>query len=220
MRFGLVRNLLPLLLLVLMLAGCFTSQQERVQLLNEDGVYLFERGQYEAARQNFELALRLQPESDALLFNLGQCQDRLGREKEAERLYQQALERNANNGPCRHALALLMYRQGRRKEAEEIIQGWLTEQPELAWAYAAEGWRLRQDGDLLQAQVRLQQALERDPNNVAALIELGIVYELLERPDRALALYEKARTRAPQRDDLAHRINLLVSRGVKKPLPD
>jgi Tfp pilus assembly protein PilF len=83
-----------------------------------------------------------------------------------------------------------------------------------------DGWRLRQDGDLLQAQARLQQALELDPQNSRALVELGILYELMERPGRALVLYEKALRHDPNQADVSLRVEALRARGVKNPLPD
>jgi tetratricopeptide (TPR) repeat protein len=109
---------------------------------------------------------------------------------------------------------------GRRSEATETIETWLTAQPQNADAYVEDAWRWQQDGDLLKAQGRLQQALKLDPHNVRALTQMGILYELLERPDRALALYEEALIEDPTRNDLKERIQLLQARGVKAPLPD
>src|SRR5688572_26658319 len=110
--------------------------------------------------------------------------------------------------------------QGRKTEAKEATHLWLASNPKLADAYAQDGWRLYQDGDLLSAQARVQQALEMDPHNVSALTQMGVLYEAQERPDRALVLYEKALASEPSREDLRQRINLLLARGVKPPLPD
>src|SRR6266496_512740 len=53
----------------LLLAGCITTPTtERVQIFNDDGVYLFAQGQYREALENFELALTIQPADAGLLF--------------------------------------------------------------------------------------------------------------------------------------------------------
>ena len=64
---------------VLCLGGCGPSVQESLRTYNEDGVYLFQHGQYDGARQNFEAALALQPENTGMLYNIGECYDHQGR---------------------------------------------------------------------------------------------------------------------------------------------
>ena len=64
--------------LALGLAGCVSPVEERVRSYNEDGVYLYQRGQYADARDSFQAALALQADDAGLLYNLGQCYDRLG----------------------------------------------------------------------------------------------------------------------------------------------
>src|SRR5438552_2917380 len=128
---------------LLSLAGCETAAQERVRQYNADGVHLFQQGNYQDARESFALALELQPEDAALAYNLGQCCDRLGDTAKAEQCYLQCLQRAGNHADCRHALAVLLYRTGRKAEATSMIEDWLTRQPNLADAYALDGWRLR-----------------------------------------------------------------------------
>ncbi|HWY87173.1 MAG TPA: tetratricopeptide repeat protein, partial [Gemmataceae bacterium] len=73
---------------------------------------------------------------------------------------------------------------------------------------------------LPQAQGRLQQALELEPNNRRALVEMGIIYEMLARPDRALALYERALMVDPRQPELADRVAQMRAKGIQRPLPD
>jgi Flp pilus assembly protein TadD len=202
------------------LAGCETAAQERARPFNEDGVYLYERRDYASARESFEFALKFQPKDPAILYNLGQCYDRLNDTAKAERFYQQCLEENANHAACRHALAVLWYRCGRAKQAEQLIDDWLIHEPKRADAYVEDAWRLRQEGSLSQAQARLQQALDLEPHNVRALTELGLLYEVLQMPERALVLYQRALVENPRETEVAARYNLLCSRKIGKPLPD
>jgi tetratricopeptide (TPR) repeat protein len=99
------------------------------------------------------------------------------------------------------------------------VEGWLAREPKLAEAYALDGWRLRQDGQLEEAEGRLQQALHLDPHNVRALVELGRLFEHTEFPERALVLYEWALRVSPKDEEIAERVNLLRRKGVGKPKP-
>jgi Flp pilus assembly protein TadD len=216
--------LLPLFaagaLLVGVVGGCDTEKQERFTQYNDDGIHLYQLGNYVAARDQFEVALTLEPKDANVIYNLGQCCDRLNQTGQAETNYKQCLALNTNHAECRHALAVLLYRQGRRTEADQMIQSWLTSQPELGSAYAEDGWRLRQSGEYEQAVGRFQQALHYDPRNHRALLELGQLYEEHQRPEFALTMYTRALELNPQQPDLKERINQLKAQGVKKPLPD
>jgi tetratricopeptide (TPR) repeat protein len=209
-----------LLGLLLPTAGCQTDQHERFQAYSQEGVRLFQCGDFVSAREEFEAALALGPKDANLLYDIGQCYDRLGQYDQAQSYYQQCLTAAPNHADSRHALAVLLYRNGRGAEADQMIQSWLTSQPNLGPAYAEEGWRLRQSGDIPQAIGRYQQALHYDPKNIRALTELGQVYELQEHPDYALALYTRALEINPQQPYLAQHINELRAKNVRQPLPD
>ena len=206
--------------MVLGLAGCSTVAEERFHDYNEDGVQLFQQGNYADARESFQAALALKPEDPAVLYNLGECYAHLGDTAKAERFYQDCLHRAPNHVPCRHALAVLLVRANRRPEAARMIEHWLAQEPKLAAAYAEDGWFWRQAGDLPRAQARLQQALEFDPHDVRALTELAQIYETMQRPERALVLYERALERDPKQPELTNRINGLLAKGAGRPRPD
>src|SRR5438067_5478063 len=77
------------LALAFCLEGCESASQERLRDYNQDGIYLFQRGDYAAARESFQAALTLKPEDPGLLYNIGECYDRLGDTAKAERSYRQ-----------------------------------------------------------------------------------------------------------------------------------
>lgn len=201
-------------------AGCQTDQHDRFLNYSNEGVRLFQSGDYVSAREEFEAALALEPKDANLLYDIGQCYDRLGQYDKAQCYYQQCLTSTPNHADSRHAMAVLLYRNGRGSEADLMIQTWLASQPQLGAAYAEEGWRLRQSGDIPQAIGRYQQALHFDSKNVRALTELGQIYEQQEHPDYALALYMRALEINPQQPYIAERINALRAKNVRKPLPD
>jgi Flp pilus assembly protein TadD len=205
---------------ILSLGGCSTTEQDRIHAYSQDGVYLFQHGDFERARQSFETALLLKPEDPSLLYNIGQCYDRQGNTIQAERYYTTCLMRDRDHVACHHALAVLLVRGNRRPEAERMVGDWLSRSPKLAAAYAEDGWLLSQAGDLPRAQARLQQALELDPHDTRALTELGRVYEAMRRPDRALVLYERSLESDRNQPDVTDRVQFLLANGVRRPRPD
>ena len=212
----------PILLAVvaLSIAACAPSSQELVRQYNEDGVLLYERGEYGQARQSFESAQKLAPEDAAVLYNLAQCHDRLGDTAQAETLYRECLIRSPNHAACRNSLARLWVRTGRQSEAERMVEDWLKREPNLSSPYAEDGWLWHLRGNLPNAHSRLQQALKIDPHDERALAELALVYEEMQRADRALVLYERLLDVNPRQPEIARRLDQLRAQGVKAPKPD
>ena len=201
------------------LVGCGQDVQERVRTFNQDGLYLFQQGDYAGAREVFQAALTLQPEDPGLMYNVGECYDRLGDTAHAEETYQKCLQKAPDHVRCRHSLAALLVRTNRRKEAVYMIENWLAREPKRPDPYAEDGWLWHQAGDLPQAQARLQQALDLDPHNVRALNELALVYEDLGLPARAVVLYERSIALDPRQPDVVQRLNRLLAKGAGRPKP-
>jgi tetratricopeptide (TPR) repeat protein len=217
---SLIKLGLPLLPLLITAAGCMTAMNQRVKDFSDDGLEMFARGDFPAARDSFEAALTLTPQDPALLYNLGQCYDRMGDWRQAEQYYLACMEMTPTHGDARQAQASLLYRTGRAQEANRTILDWLERQPNLADAYVLDAWRLRQDKALPQAQGRLQQALALEPNNRRALVEMGILYEMMAMPERALALYERSLMVDPRQPEIAERVAQMRAKGIGRPLPD
>jgi tetratricopeptide (TPR) repeat protein len=202
-------------------AGCAPTVQERVHDCNEDGVSLFTRGAYDPARECFQTALCLQPENADLIYNLGQCYQRLGNEQRAEQLYHECLARNPDHAECHHALTLLLLEEGRRQEAVDGVEDWLKRSPENPDALAEDGWLYARGNDPNHAIMRFQDALRYDIHNVRALTELGRVYEeQMHYPDRALSLYQRALQVNPNQPDVIRRVSALRNQGTGPPRPE
>lgn len=215
-----MRRVCWLMTIALAMGACAPAVQERLREYSDDGLHLYQQGQYAAARDSFQAALQLKPDDVGLLYNLGQCYDRLGNASRAEHYYTECLQRSSNHAACRQALAALLVRQDRWPDAVRMVEDWLTQEPKLASAYAVDGWLWHQTSDLPRAQARLQQALQLDPHDRLALAELALVYEEMQRPDRALVLYERCLLQDPHQPDVARRLNLLLAKGAKRPRPD
>jgi tetratricopeptide (TPR) repeat protein len=207
-------------LALIWLGGCAPTAQDRVRDYNEDGLQLYRHGDYGRAAESFEAAITLQPGDATLLYNAGQCYDQASNSAKAESYYNACLQKSPNHAGCRNALAALMLRQGRRDEATQMVEAWLASQPKLAAAHAADGVLRHQLGDLPSAKLRLEEALRLDPHDSRALVELGLVYEALQRPDRSLVLYERARDEDPGQADISQLLRRLNALGVNRPLPE
>jgi tetratricopeptide (TPR) repeat protein len=205
---------------LLAVSACADTAQERLHEYNQDALVLYQQGSYDHARETFEAALALKPNDAYILYNLGRCHEKLGQVDRAEARYNESLRIAPDHPDCRHALAQLLVSHGRRDEAVRMAEAWLTARPDLAPAYALDGWLWHQFGDLPRAQGRLQQALERDSRNTHALNELALVYEDMHRPDRAAALYERSIDYKPDQPEVKARLASLRKDGAGTPRPD
>ncbi len=197
--------------LALFLTGCVSESQERMQAHNENGLRLFQQGKYNDVRQSFESALDLKKDDAGLLYNVGECYDRLGDGANAERYYNECLQRSPNHGPCRHALTVLLVREGRGQDAVNMVQAWLVHEPQLPDALVEDAWLWRQSGNLPNAKTRVEEALEKEPRNNRALIELAQIYETMHRPERALDLYQRCLEQNPRQPEVAARVQILLT---------
>jgi Flp pilus assembly protein TadD len=207
-------------ILGLVLAGCATTLDEQAHQHNKDGISLYQRGQYGPAAESFQAALALRPEDPELHFNIGECWARQGANDKAQKSYNECLLRSPNHVACRFALAQLLVHTGRTADAVRMANDWLAREPKRADPYALDGWLWHQTGDLPRAQARLQQALELDPHNVRALGELGLIYEAMQRPDRARAIYERLLDIDSNQPEVTQRYNAILAKGVGRPKPE
>jgi tetratricopeptide (TPR) repeat protein len=208
------------LFLLVLLTGCAPTSQDRLRDYSEDGLHLYRQGAYGEAREHFLAALTLRPGDPDLTYNLARCNDRMGRVEEAERLYKDCLARSGDHAAAQHGYTMLLVNTGRQREAVQIVETWLRARPKLAGPYVEDGWLRTNEGDLDSARARYQQALDIEPRNPRALIELARVFEKLDRPDRAVVLYERALEANPDQPAIARHVSDLRSRGVGRPHPD
>src|SRR5208283_4152864 len=93
-----------------------------------------QEGDLEAARRWYDLAARLD-ESDAIIpFNLGNVLDELGRSREAEIAYRQAIERSPDLADAWFNLGVLLEKMGREEEALLSYEGAFAVEPTYAAA--------------------------------------------------------------------------------------
>jgi tetratricopeptide (TPR) repeat protein len=204
----------------LLLAGCLPAAQQQSQELSTEGLRLYRSGAYAEARESFRAALAFRPEDPDLLYNLARCHERLKNAAEAEQLYHRVLDRDPDHLEARHALVSRRAEAGQRDAARSMVDAWLKANPNVAGPYIEDAWLRARDGDLDSARARLQQALDREPRHPRALAELARVYVKLDRPDRAIVLYERSLEANPDQPAVAREAEQLRARGVRRPRPD
>jgi Flp pilus assembly protein TadD len=201
-------------------AGCLEPNMDRVREYTQDGVFLYAHQDYGHAKECFQAALAKKPGDPDLLYDLGQCCDRLGQDDVAERCYTDCLHRTPGHNECRHALGVLLVRENRWEDATNLVRDGVRRQPKSPTAIAEDAWLWRVYGDLPKAQHRVEEALAMDPHDNRALLEEAQIYEALQRPDRAVFLYEVALRYKPDQPDVKERVERLRTAGTSRPKPD
>jgi type IV pilus assembly protein PilF len=189
-RFPLLVIVVALLIAALGVSGCGgmattgdednTGQLAKNSTQGAGDVYVklavayMQRGQYDIALRHAQKSLSVEPDN-ALAHNvIALIYARLGEEPVAERHFREALELEPRNSYVRNAYGTFLCRQNRYDESEKefmlALENPLYSSPEIAWTNAAICKRKR--GDLLQTDIYLRQALQRNPRFPVALLEM------------------------------------------------
>ena len=138
-----------------------------------------------------------------------------GRLKEAEILYQQVLDQQADHPGALHMLGLIRYQSGDKQGAVELIERTITAKPDFADAYTNAANIYAELGQLENAVTRYRQALEIAPELIEVHYYLATLLQTLQRLDEARMHLEKALSINPNfteaREKLAE-IQRIVSR--------
>jgi tetratricopeptide (TPR) repeat protein len=191
--------------------GCNSFQGN---LNNQSGMRHFQSGDFTAAKDEFQRAVADQPQNADYLHNLASALKREGQQEEAERTYLRALAANRAHQPSYHGLASLYREQGRAAEARDLLTGWQGEQPYTPEPYIELAWLEKEQGNLAGAERHLAQALRMRPNDHVAAAQLGQIYEELNQPDRAYALYKRSLYTRWYQPEVEARLSRLERRGT------
>ncbi len=190
------KKIAPILLALygLALSGCSTSQA-----LNSEGVRLYQNGNYSQAAEQFQRAIASNPRSANSYYNLasalhknGKLHNRQEDLAQAEQLYNQCLEYDANHSECYRGLAVLLTDTNRQDAAFRLLEGWAGRSPQLANPRIELARLLEETNNAPQASTRLVEALAIDPHNSRALTALGRLREAAGDPQQALANYQRS----------------------------
>ena len=216
--------------LALALAGC-TGCRMVAQGRNVDGVRYFQQGQYPVAIQRFDSALTIDPNNPDSYYNKAAVYHRMGLAnrdqntlQQAESLYNQCLNLNANHVDCHRGLAVLLCETGRSDRAFTLLRNWTTAAPQNADARVELARLYEEYNDSRSAELALNEALAVDMKNWRAHAALGRLKEQAGDFPQALQNYQYAASLNRFQPELQQHIASLQSRvspaqqGIAQPI--
>ena len=144
------------------------------------GVALEESGRLQKAIEQFELALRIEPDFAEAHYNLGVTLEQTGKFKEAIDHYQQALRIKPDMAEAHYSLGSTLVRLGRVQEAIEHCEG-----------HNNLGGALTQAGRVQEAIEQFELALRIKPDYANAHYNLGVALEQTGKFKEAIDHYEQ-----------------------------
>lgn len=155
---------------------------------------LFEAGgQHGLALEQFEAAVKLEPENVEVLNHLGSVLGALGRYEEGEGFLRRAARLAPEVSDVRANLGILFFRKGLYAQAEAELR-WACEQDQSHGnAFFYRGEALNRLGRFDEAMRALEHAISLQPTNGRAFYTLGILYDRKHLPEEASIMYRKAR---------------------------
>jgi Flp pilus assembly protein TadD len=187
---------------------------------SNQGVTLYEQGNYLGAANSFQRALEKQPGNADCFYNLGATyhqQSKLfgqpGDLQTAEQYYHLCLARNPDHAACQRGLAVLLVETGRTGDAATQLEQWAARQPENPEPRIELARLCHEQGDELDAENYLIDAVSIDPENPRALVALGQIRESSGDTQQALVNYSKALELDRNQPTVAAKVATLSSSG-------
>jgi len=183
------------------LCGCSPISPVNGWVMNESGKAYYKRGDYRAARGEFERALMDRPQSPDYAFNVAAAMDQQGDHLAAEKMYRHALTLDPGHQPAYHGMAAMMMEDGRTAEANDLINTWAATQPYSTEATTELGWLKSKQGDIDGADRELRKALRQNPRHARARSELARVHGKSGNRRDAAAEYARSLFMDPDQPD-------------------
>jgi len=194
------------------------TRGERVQILR--GQTAYRAGDYAAAVEAFQAALKANPRSVAAQVNLGSALGALGRIDEAIDRYRKALALRPDSLAARFNLAELLLTKGETEEAAGQLEAVVEAKPDDLEARARLAGALSALGRKADALVQIQVLLEQRPGSVALLREAAQLNLDLGRFDVAKAELERAVEADPADGNAVHALARLLAANPDPALRD
>ncbi|MCG8584606.1 MAG: tetratricopeptide repeat protein [Pirellulales bacterium] len=212
MRYRVSANALCLSLLALVACGCGTVGQGQ----NDQGVRLYQQGNYQAAALSFQRAIQSNPQNADAYYNLARLHHRQGNLQnnsqdfqQAETYYNMCLDHAPHDVDCYRSLAVLLVQQNRSSEAMTLLERWAAAnptnpEPKIELARVSEEF-----GKQEEAKNYLLAAIADDPNNARALAALGQIREKTGETAQAMVNYQRSLQHDPFNTQVASRLAAL-----------
>lgn len=165
------------------------SENPEVQL--ELGYLFHQSGQMLYALKYFQAALKQKPMAEAW-HQLGRILQQLGRQKQAEEAYTEALSLEPNNSRNNNSLGLLYYFSGNYPEAIRRLQKAVDINPDRGIYHLNLGMALLQDTGREVALTELRRAIGMEPGLAGEVLNIGEHFFLNHQYALAMPFYEIA----------------------------
>jgi spermidine synthase len=166
------------------------------------GLALQQRGDLEAAREEFALAAHEEPDNLDALVNLGYVDLFLGKADEAEKVLVHAVELYPESAGALHRLGILRDAQGKSDEAEALYRRAIAIEPILSGPHALLGSRLLARGRAAEALFEIEEAIRLGERTEGVLAAWAEALLALARPKEALGRAREAVQLFPGSPDL------------------
>ena len=174
---------------------------EHPEVQSSLGVAFLNLNRFEEAEASFERALELAPRHRNAHQNLGETLRRQGRYEEAVERFRTVLEIDGAFTLAWTGLGQALFRSGQHEEAAAAAREGLAiapDGPDAGDFHFLLGQALRELDEFGEAERNLLRAAELSPEDPRPLVELAVVYGLMQRPDEADAYAARARALQPE----------------------
>lgn len=183
---------------------------------NSLGVRLYQEGRYAEALQQFQSAQTSDPSDPDAYYNLARTYHQLGVAQknkamtdQAESLYNQALDLNANAPDCYRGLAVLLVETDRSDKAFTLLKNWAQANPQSADARIQLARLYEESGQDKVAEKYLDEALALNPTSAEAWAAKGQMREKQGELAQAVQNYYQSLSVNKMQPELAQRIAAL-----------
>ncbi len=180
-------------------------------VMNESGKAYYRRGDYTAARHEFERALMDSPENANYAYNVAAAMQQQGDVMAAEKMYQHALVIDPGHEASYEGLAHLLYNNDRTGEAEQLLSAWSEAQPYDENASLALGKFQDRMGNSDAAEMAYDRAMAANPNSSRLNNEMGNHYRRAGRRREAAMAYRRGLMQNPYDADLRTDAEMLAA---------
>jgi len=183
----------------------------RAQAQRRLGLLAFNRGDYEEAQHDFSELLKDHDSSAIAVYYLAAIADRRNDVATALRGYQ-LLSGTALDAAARDRAAALLYKQGQRKQALQVLQPTDEASPQSRLnAEIEQAQLLANNGEADQSLARIDDALARFPAHPDLLYQKAILLEKAGRTEAAVAQLESLYRERPQDGAVANALGFLLA---------
>ena len=164
---------------------------------NNLGTALLERGNVDAAIENFSRVLEIRPHSDRGLYNMALALRAQGEIEESAHYLARALQSNPSMAEAYNNLGIILIAQKRLEDAITLFKEALEIAPRMEQAHNNLGTALISQGRVDEALVHFLKAVEFNPYKAKSYNNLGAVMDLQGRSEEALSYYQRALELSP-----------------------